>query len=178
MDLNNNMGFSEGLCTVYLTSCGPNALEVIKEIRSITGYGLKEAKEIQSGVSEGHPMVIASGVTRDEANLIKMTFEACGAGVTIQPGTVDTGFEPPTNVALGHTAFSGMSTVKQVFAKNAAEIKSPHLKQISDGNAEHIFEPLHTKYAIEASEFIQNKKGNIFSDKVLNETEKLKILRH
>src|SRR5574340_1316749 len=57
--------------TVVLASSGDKKIEVIKEVRALTGLGLKEAKDLV----EGAPRTIKAGVAKDEANKIKATLE-------------------------------------------------------------------------------------------------------
>ena len=66
--------------TVVLTSAGANKINVIKEIRVITGLGLKEAKDLV----EGAPKTVKEGVNKDEANKIKAQLTAAGATVDIK----------------------------------------------------------------------------------------------
>jgi large subunit ribosomal protein L7/L12 len=61
--------------TVVLTSAGDKKIEVIKEVRAITGLGLKEAKDLV----EGAPKPVKEGVNKDEAAKIKATLEKVGA---------------------------------------------------------------------------------------------------
>lgn len=65
---------------VILTSVGDQKIKVIKEVRAITGLGLKEAKELV----EGAPLPVKEGVTKDEAAAIKTQIEAVGAVVEIK----------------------------------------------------------------------------------------------
>ena len=60
---------------VYLTAAGAQKINVIKEVRTITGLGLKEAKDLV----EGAPKVVKEGVAEAEANDIKAKLEAAGA---------------------------------------------------------------------------------------------------
>ena len=60
---------------VILTEAGSNKIAVIKEVRAITGLGLKEAKELV----EGAPKAVKEGVAKDEAEEIKKKIEAAGA---------------------------------------------------------------------------------------------------
>jgi large subunit ribosomal protein L7/L12 len=60
---------------VVLTATGPKKINVIKEVRSITGLGLKEAKEMV----EGAPKTLKEGVDKAEAEEIKKKLEAAGA---------------------------------------------------------------------------------------------------
>ena len=65
---------------VVLIGFGDKKIQVIKEIRGITGLGLKEAKELVEGV----PKTIKEGVTQDEANEIKEKIEGAGGQVDIK----------------------------------------------------------------------------------------------
>ncbi|TCS60084.1 50S ribosomal protein L7/L12 [Varunaivibrio sulfuroxidans] len=65
---------------VILASIGDKKINVIKEVRAITGLGLKEAKDLV----EGAPKPVKEGVTKDEANEIKTKLEAAGAGVEVK----------------------------------------------------------------------------------------------
>ena len=60
---------------VHLTATGAQKINVIKEVRTITGLGLKEAKDLV----EGAPKVVKEGVAEAEANEIKAKLEAAGA---------------------------------------------------------------------------------------------------
>ena len=66
--------------TVVLTSAGANKINVIKEIRQITGLGLKEAKDLV----EGAPKTVKEGVNKEEANKIKAQLTAAGATVDVK----------------------------------------------------------------------------------------------
>jgi len=66
--------------TVVLTSAGDKKIEVIKEVRALTGLGLKEAKDLV----EGAPKTVKEGVAKDEANKIKATLEKVGAKVELK----------------------------------------------------------------------------------------------
>ena len=66
--------------TVVLADKGATAINVIKEVRAITGLGLKEAKDLV----EGAPKTVKDGVTKDEAADIKKKLEAAGAKVEIK----------------------------------------------------------------------------------------------
>jgi len=61
--------------TVVLTAIGDKKIEVIKEVRAITGLGLKEAKDLV----EGAPKSVKEAVSKDEAEKIKATLEKAGA---------------------------------------------------------------------------------------------------
>ncbi len=65
---------------VILTDAGAKKIEVIKEVRAVTGLGLKEAKDLV----EGAPKTIKEGVSKEEAAKIKETVEKAGAKVTIK----------------------------------------------------------------------------------------------
>ena len=66
--------------TVILAASGDKKIEVIKEVRAITGLGLKEAKDLV----EGAPKPLKEGVSKDEANKIKETLEKVGAKVELK----------------------------------------------------------------------------------------------
>src|ERR1700675_276547 len=66
--------------TVVLASAGDKKIEVIKEVRALTGLGLKEAKDLV----EGAPKTVKEGVTKDEANKIEATLEKVGAKVELK----------------------------------------------------------------------------------------------
>jgi len=65
---------------VVLANAGDKKINVIKEIRTITGLGLKEAKDLV----EGAPKTVKEGVSKDEANKIKEVLVAAGATVEIK----------------------------------------------------------------------------------------------
>ncbi|CCQ74617.1 50S ribosomal protein L7/L12 [Magnetospira sp. QH-2] len=65
---------------VILTSAGEKKINVIKEVRAITGLGLKEAKDLV----EGAPKPVKEGVPKDEAEELKKKLEAAGAGVEVK----------------------------------------------------------------------------------------------
>ena len=65
---------------VILVSFGDKKIQVIKEIRGITGLGLKEAKELV----EGAPKPIKEGIAQDEANEIKEKIEGAGGQADIK----------------------------------------------------------------------------------------------
>ena len=65
---------------VVMTSFGGNKISVIKEVRGITGLGLKEAKELV----EAAPKAVKEGVPEAEANEIKEKLEAAGATVELK----------------------------------------------------------------------------------------------
>jgi large subunit ribosomal protein L7/L12 len=66
--------------TVTLTGFGDKKVQVIKAIRSITGLGLKEAKDLVEGV----PSVVKEGVSKDEADKIKKELEESGGTAEIK----------------------------------------------------------------------------------------------
>jgi large subunit ribosomal protein L7/L12 len=66
--------------TVVLAGAGDKKIEVIKEVRAITGLGLKEAKDLV----EGAPKPVKEGVSKDEAEKIKATLEKVGAKVDLK----------------------------------------------------------------------------------------------
>jgi large subunit ribosomal protein L7/L12 len=65
---------------VVLTVCGPNKIQVIKEVRAITSLGLKEAKEAVETV----PNTLKEGISKAEAEEVKKKLEAQGATVEIK----------------------------------------------------------------------------------------------
>ncbi|MBI5467533.1 MAG: 50S ribosomal protein L7/L12 [Deltaproteobacteria bacterium] len=65
---------------VVLKEAGAEKIKVIKEVRAITGLGLKEAKDLV----EGAPKTLKEGVNKDEAEKIKKQVESAGAKVEIQ----------------------------------------------------------------------------------------------
>ena len=66
--------------TVVLTDAGANKINVIKEVRAITGLGLKEAKDLV----EGAPKEVKAGIPKAEADELKKKLEAAGAKVEIK----------------------------------------------------------------------------------------------
>ena len=66
--------------SVVLKSFGANKIAVIKEVRAITGLGLKEAKDLV----EGAPKPVKEGVAKDEADKIKAQLEGAGAEVELK----------------------------------------------------------------------------------------------
>ena len=66
--------------TVVLASAGEKKIEVIKEVRALTGLGLKEAKDLV----EGAPKPVKEGVNKEEADKIKATLEKVGAKVELK----------------------------------------------------------------------------------------------
>jgi large subunit ribosomal protein L7/L12 len=65
---------------VILAAAGEKKIEVIKEVRALTGLGLKEAKDLV----EGAPKPVKEGVNKDEAEKIKATLEKVGAKVELK----------------------------------------------------------------------------------------------
>ncbi|CAH1669068.1 MAG: 50S ribosomal protein L7/L12 [Chelatococcus sp.] len=66
--------------TVVLAGVGDKKIEVIKEVRAITGLGLKEAKDLV----EGAPKPVKEGVSKDEAEKLKAQLEKVGAKVELK----------------------------------------------------------------------------------------------
>ena len=66
--------------TVVLADGGANKINVIKEVRAITGLGLKEAKDLV----EGAPKNVKEGVSKDDAEKFKKQLEAAGAKVELK----------------------------------------------------------------------------------------------
>ena len=66
--------------TVVLTAAGDKKIEVIKEVRALTGLGLKEAKDLV----EAAPKAVKEGVNKEEAEKIKTTLEKVGAKVELK----------------------------------------------------------------------------------------------
>ncbi|MGB5209884.1 MAG: 50S ribosomal protein L7/L12 [Gammaproteobacteria bacterium] len=65
---------------VVMTSFGGNKVSVIKAVRTITGLGLKEAKDLVEGV----PAAVKEGVSKDEAEALKKQLEEAGASVEVK----------------------------------------------------------------------------------------------
>ena len=65
---------------IELSEAGSNKIAVIKEVRTITGLGLKEAKDLV----EGAPKPLKQGVKKEEAEEMKKSLEAAGAKVTLK----------------------------------------------------------------------------------------------
>ncbi|MDR0590295.1 MAG: 50S ribosomal protein L7/L12 [Puniceicoccales bacterium] len=65
---------------IILTSAGDNKINVIKEVRAITGLGLKEAKELV----EGAPKPVKEGISKADAEEMKKKLEAAGAKVELK----------------------------------------------------------------------------------------------
>jgi len=66
--------------TVVLTDAGASKINVIKEVRAITGLGLKEAKDLV----EGAPKTVKEAVTKEQADEMKKKLEAAGAKVELK----------------------------------------------------------------------------------------------
>jgi large subunit ribosomal protein L7/L12 len=66
--------------TVVLAAAGDKKIEVIKEVRALTGLGLKEAKDLV----EGAPKPVKEGVNKEEADKIKAQLEKAGAKVELK----------------------------------------------------------------------------------------------
>jgi len=66
--------------TVVLAAAGDKKIEVIKEVRAVTGLGLKEAKDLV----EGAPKTVKDGINKDEAEKIKAQLEKAGAKVELK----------------------------------------------------------------------------------------------
>ncbi len=66
--------------TVMLNAAGPNKISVIKEVRTITGLGLKEAKELVDGA----PKPVKEGISKADADKMKAQLEAAGAAVELK----------------------------------------------------------------------------------------------
>src|ERR1041384_7915239 len=65
---------------VILAAIGDKKIEVIKEVRALTGLGLKEAKDLV----EAAPKAVKEGVTKDEAEKMKATLEKAGAKIELK----------------------------------------------------------------------------------------------
>ncbi len=66
--------------TIVLTKAGDKKIEVIKEVRAITGLGLKEAKDLV----EGAPKTVNEGASKSDAHKFKKQLEAAGAAVEVK----------------------------------------------------------------------------------------------
>ena len=66
--------------SIFLAAAGDKKINVIKEVRAITGLGLKEAKDIV----EGAPKTLKEGVKKEEAEAMKTQLEAAGAKVELK----------------------------------------------------------------------------------------------
>lgn len=65
---------------IFLKSAGGNKLQVVKEVKTLLGLGLKEAKDLVDGA----PAVLKQGAAKDEANSVKSALEAAGAEVELK----------------------------------------------------------------------------------------------
>lgn len=65
---------------VILTAAGDKKINVIKEVRAITGLGLKEAKDLV----EGAPKAVKEGVDKEEAEKVKAQLEGAGASIELK----------------------------------------------------------------------------------------------
>ncbi len=65
---------------VVLTTVGPNKIKVIKEVRAITGLGLKEAKELV----DGSPSTVKEAAQKEDAEAVKAQLEEVGASVELK----------------------------------------------------------------------------------------------
>ena len=66
--------------TVVLAAAGEKKIEVIKEVRALTGLGLKEAKDLV----EGAPKAVKEGIPKEEAEKVKAQLEKAGAKVELK----------------------------------------------------------------------------------------------
>src|SRR5262249_31459672 len=96
--------------TVVLAAIGDKKIEVIKEVRAVTGLGLKEAKDLV----EGAPKPVKEGIPKDEAEKIKATLEKEGGKVEIKKRSAsECGRDVP-----GNSKRSGQNGHKTVIAGN------------------------------------------------------------
>ena len=65
---------------IFLKSAGGNKLQVVKEVKTLLGLGLKEAKDLVDGA----PAMLKTGSAKDEANSVKAALEAAGAEVELK----------------------------------------------------------------------------------------------
>ena len=65
---------------IFLKSAGCNKLQVVKEVKTLLGLGLKEAKDLVDGA----PAMLKQGAPKDEANSVKSALEAAGAEVELK----------------------------------------------------------------------------------------------
>jgi large subunit ribosomal protein L7/L12 len=65
---------------IHLKNAGGNKLQVVKEVKTLLGLGLKEAKDLVDGA----PAVLKQGASKDEANSVKAALEAAGAEVELK----------------------------------------------------------------------------------------------
>ena len=69
---------------VYLVDAGAEKLKVVKDVKEVSGLGLKESKDLADGASTSSPKLLKSGVGKDEANTLKAKLEASGAKVEVR----------------------------------------------------------------------------------------------
>jgi large subunit ribosomal protein L7/L12 len=65
---------------IFLKNAGGNKLQVVKEVKTLLGLGLKEAKDLVDGA----PAMLKQGAAKDEANSVKAALEAAGAEVELK----------------------------------------------------------------------------------------------
>lgn len=65
---------------IFLKNAGGNKLNVVKEVKTLLGLGLKEAKDLVDGA----PAMLKQGASKDEANSVKAALEAAGAEVELK----------------------------------------------------------------------------------------------
>ena len=65
---------------IFLKNAGGNKLQVVKEVKTLLGLGLKEAKDLVDGA----PAMLKTGAAKDEANSVKAALEAAGAEVELK----------------------------------------------------------------------------------------------
>ena len=69
---------------VYLIDAGAEKLKVVKDVKEISGLGLKESKDLVDSSSASSPKLVKSGVSKDESNALKAKLEASGAKVELK----------------------------------------------------------------------------------------------
>ena len=69
---------------VYLVDAGAEKLKVVKDVKEISGLGLKESKDLVDSASSSSPKLVKSGVSKDESNTLKAKLEASGAKVELK----------------------------------------------------------------------------------------------
>jgi large subunit ribosomal protein L7/L12 len=69
---------------VYLVDAGAEKLKVVKDVKEISGLGLKESKDLVDSSSASSPKLVKSGVSKDESNALKAKLEASGAKVELK----------------------------------------------------------------------------------------------
>ncbi len=69
---------------VYLVDAGTEKLKVVKDVKEISGLGLKESKDLVDSSSASSPKLVKSGVSKDESNTLKAKLEASGAKVELK----------------------------------------------------------------------------------------------